>query len=137
MLKELWRGITTYLKKADLFLLGTAVLTSLYGLVLIYSATLSYGSIRYVFIQGIAIAMGVVGFIIASMSDLRRFPRLWIVLFVFNILFQLSLHFFGTAGDTGNKSWINYSWMPMGIQPGEIGKIIFIYTYYFAIIFYA
>ncbi len=129
MLKQIWMGITTYLKKADLFLLGTAVLTSLFGLVLIYSATMSYGSSRYILVQGAAIVLGIVGFIIASLADLRRFPRLWVILFVFNILFQLSLYFFGTAGDTGNKSWINYSWMPMAIQPGEIGKIIFIYTF--------
>ena len=129
MLKQIWMGINTYIKKADLFLLGTAVLTSLFGLVLIYSATMSYGSSRYILVQGAAIVLGIVGFIIASLADLRRFPRLWVILFVFNILFQLSLYFFGTAGDTGNKSWINYSWMPMAIQPGEIGKIIFIYTF--------
>ena len=129
MLKQLWYGITSYLKTADLLLLSLALVTSFFGLVLIYSATLSYGSNRYIFIQFIAIALGVCGYIVASLADLRRFPRLWVVLFIFNILFQLSLYFFGTAGDTGNKSWINYSWMPMAIQPGEIGKIIFIYTF--------
>ncbi len=129
MLKKIWFFVKTYLKKADMMLLGTAVVTSLFGLVLIYSATLSYGSRRYVFIQGIAILLGIAGYIFFSLSDLRRFPRLWIILFVFNILFQLSLAVFGTAGETGNKSWINYSWMPMAIQPGEIGKVIFIYTF--------
>ena len=129
MLKQLWMEITSYIKKADLLLLGLALVTSFFGLVLIYSTTLSHGTYHYIFIQCIAIMLGVGGYIIASLADLRRFPRLWVVLFVFNILFQLSLYFFGTAGDTGNKSWINYSWMPMAIQPGEIGKIIFIYTF--------
>ena len=129
MLKEIWMEITSYIKKADLLLLGLALLTSAFGLVLIFSTTLSKGTYHYVFIQCIAIMLGVCGYIVASLADLRRFPRLWMVLLMFNILFQLSLYFFGTAGDTGNKSWINYSWMPMAIQPGEIGKIIFIYTF--------
>ena len=129
MLKQLWLDVTAYLKKADLLLLGLALVTSCFGLVLIYSTTLSYGTYHYVFIHCIAIMLGVGGYIVASLADLRRFPRLWVVLFIFNILFQLSLYFFGTAGDTGNKSWINYDWMPMAIQPGEIGKIIFIYTF--------
>jgi len=129
MLKQIWHGITSYLKKADLVLLGLALLTSLFGLVLIYSAKSSVGAGHFIVIQLAAIFLGVVGYVIASLSNLRRFPRLWVILFIFNILFQLSLYFFGTAGDTGNKSWINYSWMPMAIQPGEIGKIIFIYTF--------
>ncbi|MBQ7624211.1 MAG: FtsW/RodA/SpoVE family cell cycle protein, partial [Clostridia bacterium] len=129
MLKKIAYSVTSYLKKTDLMLLFTAVAASTFGLILIYSATLSYGTKRYLVIQGLALIFGIVGFIIASLSDLRRFPRLWVWLFIFNVLFQLSLFFLGTAGDTGNKSWINYSWMPMAIQPGEIGKIIFIYTF--------
>ena len=125
MFKSLAYSVTSYLKKTDLMLLLTAAAASAYGLILIYSATLSYGTRHYLVIQSIALIIGIGCFILFSLSDLRRFPRLWVRLFVFNILFQLSLIVLGTAGDTGNKSWINYSWMPMAIQPGEIGKIIF------------
>jgi len=126
MLKQLQDSILRYLKNADLLLLSLAVVIAGCGVVLIYSATRSYGTNQFIIIQGVSILLGIAGFIVVSQIDLERFPRLWLVLLVFNILFQLSLYFFGEAGSSGNRSWIRFG--PIGVQPGELGKIIFIYT---------
>ncbi len=121
-------AVIKYIKSADLILLLIALVISAVGMLMIYSTTRTLGTNRYILVQGLGIAVGGVGFIIMSLIDLRRFPRLWVALFIFNILFQLSLKFLGVAGDTGNKSWIPIGSTGLNIQPGEVGKIIFIYT---------
>ena len=126
MLKRILRPVKRYFRHTDALMLFLIVCICAFSLVLTFSTTRSYGSNKYIVIQAGAMLIGFVGYIIASLLDLERFPRLWILLFVFNILFQVSLRFFGVAGDTGNRSWIRFG--PIGVQPGEIGKIIFIYT---------
>ena len=128
-MKAIKESIKRYIKGADLTLLFLALLISGIGLVLIYSATRDLPNPnRYIYVQAAAIVAGAVGFVIISILDLQRFPNLWIGLFVFNILFQISLKFLGVAGDTGNKSWIPIPGIGINVQPGEVGKIIFIFT---------
>lgn len=120
--------ILTYFKKIDKILLFLSIICSLYGLHLIHSATASYGSEKFVDIQLFAIILGLFCFIIASLIDLDYFASTWKFIFVVNILLQCSLFLFGVGGDTtGNNSWIRFG--EIGIQPGEIGKILFIYTF--------
>ena len=52
------RGIQTYLRHTDLFLLLLALLCSGLGLVAIYSATYTMDSDRYIVIQSVAILPG-------------------------------------------------------------------------------
>lgn len=121
-----FKAIKSYLRHTDLLLLNLAIISSLLGLVAIYSATLSYHSNKYVIVQSAALVLGVFCFVAASLIDLENIARFWKFFFVFNILFQLSLFVLGTAGDTGNRSWIRFG--GIGIQPAEFGKIIFICT---------
>ncbi len=128
MLKQSGAAIRRFFKSSDMLLLAIALAISVFGLVLIYSSALRLpgGSASYLTTQTFGIVLGVIGFIIMSLIELDRFPKLWILLFIFNVLFQLSLYFFGEAGDTGNRSWIRFA--GIGVQPGEVGKIIFIFT---------
>ena len=111
-------------------LMVLALVICLFGLVLIWSGSQSQthkvNPDRVMMVQCIGIGLGFVGMIILSLIDFERFPWLWLPMAVFNVLFQLSLYFIGKEVG-GNKSWIE---LPGGlnIQPGEIGKIIFIYT---------
>lgn len=129
MLKKLWHSVTNYLKHTDAALMALALLICIVGLVLIYSGCQPVAKVRpprVMMVQCMGIGMGFVGLILLSFCDFKRIPWLWIVAAVFNVLFQLSLQFLGkTVG--GNKSWIP---LPGGlnIQPGEVGKIIFIFT---------
>lgn len=127
-MKKPLRYIGRYLRTADLLLLGLSLICSLFGLVLIYSATSSMeeGSTRYMTVQAAAIVLGIIGFIIVSLIDLERFAPAWRVVFVVNILFQLSLIPFGYASG-GNQSWLRFG--GLGIQPAELGKLLFIFTF--------
>lgn len=125
------KACKNYLRTADILLLLLAAAASCCGLVLIYSATRSFGTNRYVLIQAASVALGVLGFIIASHIDLDRIGPWWRVVFVLNIGLQCLLFKFGVEGNTGNRSWIRFDdWgLPIGIQPAELGKILFILTF--------
>lgn len=112
----------------DYFLLLLALCCSAFGLVLIFSAThsLDGGSTRYMVIQSLAIVLGVAGFVIVSCVNLEKLAALWRIVFLVNILFQLSLILFGYE-DGGNKSWLRFG--GIGIQPAELGKLLFIFTF--------
>lgn len=123
------QGIKTYLHTADILLLVLALAASGFGLVLIYSATRSFDTNRYVLVQAAAIFLGVIGFIIASFIDLDRIAPAWRIIFFINIGLQCLLFVFGVEGDTGNRSWIRFGSLGIGVQPAEIGKILFILTF--------
>ncbi len=129
MLRRVWNNLREYLKSTDVLLMALALLVCCFGLVLIWSGSQSQSRVnpnRVMMVQCIGIAVGFVGLVILSFMDLERFSWVWVVMAVFNVLFQLSLHWLGREVG-GNKSWIP---LPggMNIQPGEVGKIIFIYT---------
>ena len=121
------RGIQTYLRHTDLFLLLLALLCSGLGLVAIYSATYTMDSDRYIVIQSVAICLGTLCFIIASLIDFENISRFWKWFFLLNVLFQLAIIPLGHAGDTGNRSWIQIA-PGLNVQPAEFGKLIFIFT---------
>jgi len=129
-LRRLWRSVVDYIRRTDLYLLSLAVITSSIGLVLIYSATRSYETNQYVYIQAAAIAIGVVVYILTSLIDIESIAVFWKILLIINILFIGSLLIFGVGSESvGNNSWIRFKFLPIGIQPAEIGKLIFIITF--------
>ena len=121
------RSTAHYFKNTDLYLLLLALCCSAYSLVLVNSATATDSlHERYMLIQGIATGIGFLVFIIMSLIDLESIKRYWHILLIFNLLFQLSMLFLGTDHG-GNRSWITIG--SITIQPGEIGKILFIITF--------
>ena len=121
------RSAVHYFKNTDLYLLFIALCCSAYSLVLVNSATASSASHdRSMIVQGGAVAIGVVAFIIMSLVDLESIKRYWRVLLLFNVAMQLSMFVLGSSRG-GNQSWIEIG--PITIQPGEIGRILFIITF--------
>ncbi len=121
------RSTAHYFKNTDLYLLFLALCCSAYSLVLVNSATATDAlHDRFMLIQGVATIIGFFVFIIMSLIDLESIKRYWYILLIFNVAFQLSMFFFGT-NHGGNRSWITIG--PITIQPGEIGKILFIITF--------
>lgn len=121
------RSAVHYFKNTDLYLLFIALCCSVYSLVLVNSATASSSSHdRYMIVQGGATVIGVIAFIIMSLVDLESIKRYWRVLLLFNVVMQLSMFVLGSSR-SGNQSWIELG--PITIQPGEIGKILFIITF--------
>lgn len=120
--------IKHYLKHCDLLLFCVALVCSCLGLVLIYSATFNFDSPKFMIVQAFAICLGVVAFVVMSLIDFENVSRFWPYFFVFNILLICSVVVFGQEGNTGNKSWLRFDAIGIGIQPAEFGKLIFIFT---------
>lgn len=121
------RSVAHYFKNTDLYLLLLALCCSVYSLILINSATANdLAHDRFLIVQGVATVLGVIAFIVVSLIDMEAVKRFWKPILVFNVLMQLSMYVIGKSVG-GNQSWIEVG--PITIQPGEIGKILFIITF--------
>ena len=76
-MQKLWFSIKEYFAKTDLFLLLIALVTSAYGLVLISSAMHASGNMRPLIVQGVAIGIGVIAYIVITLFDLEHLSFLW------------------------------------------------------------
>lgn len=123
---RIFQSIGHYFKHTDLYLLILSMMASTYGIALIYSATRSYESNKFIIVQSICMLIGITAFIIISLVEIDNLARYWKWLFIFNILLQCSLFVLGKA-EGGNRSWIRFG--PIGFQPAEIGKLIFVFTF--------
>lgn len=122
-----FRSLGHYLKNTDLYLLIVALSCSVYGGILLYSATHSMDSNKYLITQFVSVGIGIVAFVITSLFDLEELSRYWKIFFVINILFQMLLFTPLGYSEGGNNSWLRFA--GVGIQPGEVGKVIFIFTF--------
>ena len=122
------QSLDRYVRTTDYVLLVTSLVCSGLGLVLIFSATtaLSGGSARYMTVQTIAIVLGLIGFVAASSIQYERLMPMWRAVLLLNVLFQLSLLLLGSE-DGGNRSWIRFG--GIGVQPAEVGKLLFVFTF--------
>ena len=123
-MKKLGKMVGNYLRMADTPLMLLCIAASVFGLVLIYSATRSYENGRYMPVQAVALVLGLVLFVVFSLIDADVITDRWYLLRGFNLLLLAALRVFGEAGDTGNRSWIRFG--GIGIQPSEVLKITFI-----------
>lgn len=128
---DVFKTVTHYIKNTDLYLAILALLCSMYGMVLIYSATLNPsssldGSTRNLLIQGVAILLGLVAFVIMSLIDLETMSGWWKIFVLINIGLQMLL--FTPLGEevNGQRAWLDLG--VTSLQPGELGKLIFIFT---------
>lgn len=124
---NIYKAIKHYLKNTDLYLITLALACSIYGIILIYSATLTVHSIRYVLIQLAATIVGLIAFIVMSLFDLDAISGWWRIFFVLNILLQIPLFFMPETN--GQRAWIPLANGAISLQPGEIGKLLFIFTF--------
>ncbi len=126
-MKKFWRAFTHYIKNSDMLLLFLCIASTAYGIVLISSATRSYGTSSNVKIQLAALIIGIVLYVLLSIIDIEIISSKWRWIFAFNILFIGTLFIWGEAGDTINKGWLRFG--PIGVQPAEIVKITFIIVF--------
>ena len=122
--------LTGFFQQADLVLLGLCCAATLYGMVLIASATHYLGTegmIRYVGVQGVALMLGICGYIFMSLVDVEIIMRKWKWIVAFNIVFiGLLITPLGVGGDTtGNQAWLRIPGIPFQIGPAEVVKITF------------
>ncbi len=124
--KKIFPFLKEFVSRADMLLFSLCLVSSVFGLVMISSATATskVGSTGYVMIQTIALLIGIVLFVLLTVLDVDLIADKWPLLFVVSVLLLLALIPFGHDDGTGNKSWIRF--FGIGIQPSEIVKVIFI-----------
>ena len=125
-MKRAIAAVGEFLRRADMLLFGLCVLASVFGIVMISSATRAVGADRYVSVQTAALILGILVYVLLTLIDIDIIAERRELLFLFNVLFIATLIPFGVEGSTGNRSWLRFSWLPFGIQPAEICKISFI-----------
>ena len=113
------------IRKGDWILLLLCVITTAYGCLIIASATNYLDSYRYIIMQIVGALIGILLFAVVSSIDVEFMmeQRIWLVVFNTFILAML-IPFGETIG--GNRSWINFPFLPFNIQVAEICKITYI-----------
>ena len=113
----------------DFILLACVLLLSGFGLLLIYSATMfgpstagadpaSFFKRQLAFLIISVVIFGAMQFL-----NYRKLKRYWIIIFIINILFLVSVFIFGYEVN-GTKGWIDLKFT--SIQPSEFSKIFMI-----------
>lgn len=125
MLRNVFRAIGEFIKKADMLLLILCVTATVYGVVAISSATNYGGSTRYVTVQLAALLLGIACYVLFSLIDVDIIAERRELLIILCTLFISMLYIWGDT-QQGNRSWLAFSWLPFNIQPAEICKIPFI-----------
>ena len=124
-MQNFFRAVRDFVKGADMLLLTICVTATVYGVVIISSATNINGSARYVEVQLAAMLLGILAYIVLTLIDVDIIAERWELLLILSILFISTLFIWGDE-QGGNKSWLAFSWLPFNIQPAELCKIPFI-----------
>ena len=126
---EFWRYIRSHTSdfrhRADIFLLAISCVCTIFGLILIASATKALpGAHTQVPVQIFSFFLGLFLYYVFTVIDVDIIAERWIILLIFETGVMLLLLVFGEAGDTGARSWIRF--LGIGIQPSEIAKVVYI-----------
>lgn len=109
-------------KKFDFILLITAILLSIYGLVIIYSATYNMENIRFVRTQGISTLIGLFAILILVFFDFQFLGKLYIPIYLLSVGLLVAVLVLGVGDDQwGARSWLYIG--GFGFQPAEFVKV--------------
>ena len=123
--------LADFFRQADLVLLGLCCTATVFGMVLIASATHymepATKMLRYVGVQGIAMLLGFCMYVLMSMVDIEIVLKKWKWLVAFNLVFIGLLKTPLGVGEatTGNQAWLKFPGIPFQIGPAEVVKITF------------
>ena len=108
------------LKRFDFTLFFTVIALSIYGLIVLSSATAGEGSIGYLKTQGIAFILGLVCILIIIFIDYDTFGKFYIPIYVVSNLMLIAVLVMGDKAK-GAQSWLVLG--PVRFQPSEFVKI--------------
>ena len=130
-IKNIKKFVTEFFRRADIFLLVHITLCSLFGIAMVYRATVGMAAggaldnpTKFVVVQVFSMFLGIGAFVLLTVIDADILGSQWKLLCVINVLLMVALVFLGEDDGTGNKSWIRFA--GIGIQPSEVVKIIYI-----------
>lgn len=109
-------------KQFDYILLLATLLLCGYGLVMIYSATLSFESLSFVKTQAIATGIGLFAILVLVVLDYQLLGKLYIPIYLVCNLLLLAVVFWGFGAEKwGADSWLEIG--PIVFQPSEFVKV--------------
>ncbi len=121
--------LKNFFRKGDMVLLVMCLAISAFGCLVISSVTNAekFGDpTRYIVIQIGATLLGVAAYAVMSSLDLEALSeQRWLLIGITYFMLLLLIPF-GTDHNTGNRSWLEFSFLPFNIQPAEICKITYI-----------
>ena len=126
MLQRTKELIADLFRQADMLLLVLCTAASLFGIVMIASATHYTGSLKNVIVQACALLLGVGLYFIVSAIDMNEVAKHWKWLTAFNFGFILLLVTPLGLNINNNRAWLGIEGFPINVQPAEVVKITFI-----------
>lgn len=125
-MKRFFPKIKEFLSRADMVLFTLCLVSSIFGIIAINSASATLvGASRYVVVQTACMFLGIALFVLFTVIDLDILADKWAFLMLFEVfLVFLLLTPLGYADDTGNRAWLRLG--PVGVQPSEVIKVVFI-----------
>lgn len=131
-MNKVFAAVARYIKQTDRILILFSLLASLYGLLLVYSATLykntNGGLNRTTIMQIICIVVGFGIMVLLSKIDYHTICDLWKFIAAASVILLIVTLIFGT-GPAGSQ---DKSWLVIGgqsVQPAEFIKVAFIITF--------
>ena len=104
MLRKILDFFTGWFRQVDLVLLGLCTGATLFGCLMIASATHYTGSYKNVIVQLAALCLGIVAYVLMSMLDLTEISKYWKWLLGGSLVLILLLKTpLGMDGGTGNR----------------------------------
>lgn len=126
---KFFERIADYIRETDKILILLCSSASLFGAIMVLSATyISSGAQKFA-VQLIGFSLGLFVAILISMIDYQSFIKKWYFFAAFGLLLVLLTFQFGFAPEgTDDKAWLR---LPFGqtIQPSELLKIAFIISF--------
>ena len=113
-------------KRIDWLLLIPILISCAFGLLLISSATASFGTAKLIIVQTGGIVLGLIAALVLLTLEHENLARFSIPIYGLCILLLVATLLFGKEV-MGNKNWIALG--PINIQPSEFVKIGFILTF--------
>lgn len=126
MLQRTKEFIADIFRRADMLLLALCTVASLFGILMIASATHYTGSLKNVIVQACALLLGVGLYFIVSAIDMNEAAKRWKWLTAFNFGFILLLVTPLGLNINNNRAWLGIEGFPINVQPAEVVKITFI-----------
>lgn len=125
-MRLLYSWIREFFAKADMVLLALCLSASLFGILIISSATAYMNYSRMIIVQLVATGLGLIAYFIFSMIDIDIIAERREVLWVFSTILIAFLFTPLAVSEGGNKSWVKFPFLPFNVQPSEVCKITFI-----------
>jgi rod shape determining protein RodA len=129
LMKYIFNSIYKYFKTTDTVLFVLTILISLFGMLMVYSATISLPSDRTILMQAAAIFIGIFSMIFISKMDYHTLADLWKFIAIAAIILLILTLIIGSGRTPTDdqKAWIKIA--GLSVQPSELVKIAFILTF--------